>query len=137
MKKVMALTLMVFVVIAQAQAADKTFTESGEIVDGEEWWEVYIYNDDTIVGMSGGVADFIHVFDSSTLNVTGGSAQMRTHDTYNTPGFSDQWLRWFRCGMMVSERRPYGTAKALPKSVQSTCGNRSYRRTQDGQSNIG
>ena len=51
---------------------DKIFTSSGQILDGEEWSNVYIYNDDTIVDMLGGDVDGIGTYDASTVNVTGG-----------------------------------------------------------------
>ncbi|MHC4068397.1 MAG: hypothetical protein ACYS18_04215 [Planctomycetota bacterium] len=51
---------------------DKIFTSSGQILPGEEWGNVYIYNDDTIVDMLGGLVDGIATYDASTVNVTGG-----------------------------------------------------------------
>ena len=63
-----------------AQAEDKVFTESGEIVDGDVWVLVDIYNDDTIVDMSGGMCDFITTHDKSTLNIIGGQAQVGAQD---------------------------------------------------------
>lgn len=51
---------------------DKIFTSSGQIVEGEFWGNVYIYNDDTIVDMLGGLVDGIATYDASTLNVTSG-----------------------------------------------------------------
>lgn len=51
---------------------DKIFTSSGEILDGEEWNNVSIYNDDTIVDMLGGDVESIGTYDASTINVTGG-----------------------------------------------------------------
>lgn len=59
---------------------DKTFTSSGQILPGEEWNFVYIYNDDTVVDMLGGSADWIATYDASTLNVTGGHAQFSAYD---------------------------------------------------------
>ena len=56
------------------QAENKVFTESGEIVDGDVWNMVDIYNDDTVVDMSGGMCDFIKTYDKSTLNMSGGQA---------------------------------------------------------------
>jgi hypothetical protein len=51
---------------------DKIFTSSGQILPPEEWSNVYIYNDDTIVDMFGGLVDGIATYDASTLNITGG-----------------------------------------------------------------
>ena len=55
-----------------AVPVDKIFTSSGQIIDGEEWNNVSIYNDDTIVDMLGGLVDQMQTYDSSMLNVTGG-----------------------------------------------------------------
>jgi len=51
---------------------DKIFTSSGQILDGEEWNNVSIYNDDTIVDMLGGDVHSIGTFDASTINFSGG-----------------------------------------------------------------
>jgi len=51
---------------------DKIFTSSGHILPGEEWANVFIYNDGTIVNMLGGDVDGIATYDSSMVNVTGG-----------------------------------------------------------------
>jgi len=67
---------------------DKIFTSSGQILPGEEWNFVYIYNDDTIVDMLGGSADWIATYDASTLNVTGGHAQFSAY-SYSIVDISD------------------------------------------------
>ena len=60
---------------ANVQAVNKAFTESGQIVDGEVWDEVWIYGNDTVVDMLGGsVLDHISSYDFSTLNMTGGDS---------------------------------------------------------------
>jgi len=67
---------------------DKIFTSSGQILPGEEWNLVYIYNDETIVDMLGGSADWIATYDASTLNVVDGSAEVQAFDdsTINISG---------------------------------------------------
>ncbi|MHC4625134.1 MAG: PEP-CTERM sorting domain-containing protein [Planctomycetota bacterium] len=57
---------------AQGVLTDKTFTSSGQILPGEDWANVYIYNDDTIVDMLGGSVDSMATYDASTLNVLDG-----------------------------------------------------------------
>lgn len=52
---------------------DKIFTSSGHILPGEEYSNVSIYNDGTIVNMIGGNVDGIATYDASMVNVTGGS----------------------------------------------------------------
>jgi len=56
----------------QAVLTDKTFTSSGQILPGEEWGNVGIYNDDTVVDMLGGGVDSMGTYDASTLNVLDG-----------------------------------------------------------------
>jgi hypothetical protein len=65
---------------AQAVLTDKTFTSSGQILPGEEWSNVYIYNDDTVVDVLGGFADYISTYDGSTLNVFDGQAEVGAFD---------------------------------------------------------
>jgi len=55
-----------------AVPVDKIFTSSGQILPGEEWENVFIYNDGTIVNMIGGDVDGIATYDASMVNVTGG-----------------------------------------------------------------
>jgi hypothetical protein len=57
---------------AQAVLTDKTFTSSGQILPGEDWANVYIYNDPTVVDMLGGNVDSMASYDASTLNVLDG-----------------------------------------------------------------
>lgn len=75
MKAKLLLLTVVIVVLTGGRAhalPNKTFTSSGQILPGEEWENVYIYNDDTIVDMLGGSADSIGAYDESTLNVLAG-----------------------------------------------------------------
>jgi len=59
---------------------DKIFTSSGNIFPGEEYSIVRIYNDDTVVNMLGGLADYIVTYDRSTLNVVYGQMQSKASD---------------------------------------------------------
>lgn len=59
---------------------NKIFTSSGYIFPGEVWNTVSIYNDDTVVTMLGGMADFISTFDRSTLNAIYGQAGVGAFD---------------------------------------------------------
>jgi hypothetical protein len=71
MKKLFILTMFVVMALTaeNARAEDKVFAESGMIVDGEIWDYVNIFNDDTVVDMSGGIVDRIITHDRSTLNI--------------------------------------------------------------------
>jgi len=51
---------------------DKIFTSSGHILPGEEWGNVRIYNDGTLVNMLGGHVDSMGTYNASMLNVTAG-----------------------------------------------------------------
>jgi hypothetical protein len=59
---------------------NKIFTSSGYIFPGEKWNTVSIYNDDTVVTMLGGMADFISTFDRSTLNAIYGQTGVGAFD---------------------------------------------------------
>ena len=91
MKTKMWITIATAILFAAGQAGavldDKTFTSSGQILPGEEWGSVYIYNDDTVVDMLGGSADYISTFDASTLNVFDGQAEVGAFD-YSTINIS-------------------------------------------------
>lgn len=73
--------------VCNVHAESIVFTESGQILEGEMWDFVDIYNDDTVVDMSGGFADYITTYDASTLNVTGGHADFGAVD-YSTINIS-------------------------------------------------
>lgn len=81
-KKILA--ILVVVLFAEpslyAVPVDKIFTSSGYIFPGEVWNTVSIYNDDTVVTMLGGMADFISTYDRSTLNVIYGEAGVGAYD---------------------------------------------------------
>ncbi|MHC4624367.1 MAG: PEP-CTERM sorting domain-containing protein [Planctomycetota bacterium] len=57
---------------AGAVLDDKIFTSSGQILPGEEWNSVYVYNDDTVVDMLGGFVEGMATYDASTVNVSAG-----------------------------------------------------------------
>ncbi len=87
--------LTIFAVIMLFEAAnlyavpeDKIFTSSGQILPGEEWANVYIYNDDTIVDMLGGLVDGIAAYNASTVNVTGGSINTLEAHEFSTANVS-------------------------------------------------
>ncbi|MHC4500395.1 MAG: hypothetical protein ACYS21_14930, partial [Planctomycetota bacterium] len=70
-----------------AQAVNKDFYSSGQILPGESWDLVNIYNDGTVVDMLGGSADYISTFERSTLNVVAGYAEVGAFD-YSTINIS-------------------------------------------------
>jgi len=75
-----SVVLIVFLSPVTFAADNKDFYESGQIVAGEVWNMVNIYNDDTVVDMSGGMCDQIWTYHLSTLNITGGQAQVWAQD---------------------------------------------------------
>ncbi|HUT30871.1 MAG TPA: PEP-CTERM sorting domain-containing protein [Sedimentisphaerales bacterium] len=77
----------VLVAACSAQGVNKDFYSSGQILPGESWDIVNIYNDDTVVDMLGGSADYISTFDGSTLNVVDGYAEVGAFE-YSTINIS-------------------------------------------------
>jgi len=74
--KLLTITVVIFFITSGLYAVpvDKYFYESGQILPGEEWNEVYIYGDDTVVDMFGGtVQHYIFSYDASTLSMTAGN----------------------------------------------------------------
>jgi hypothetical protein len=67
---------------------DKIFTSSGQILPGEEWGNVYIYNDDTIADMLGGLVDGIGTYDASMVNVIDGSVNTLEGHEFSTANIS-------------------------------------------------
>jgi hypothetical protein len=51
---------------------DKYFYSSGQILPSEEWHDVFVYNDETVVDMLGGTVGDISAFNASTLNIIDG-----------------------------------------------------------------
>jgi len=84
---IISMAVLVWVCPARGVLDDKIFTSSGQIVAGEEWDIVNIYNDDTVVDMLGGSADYISTFDGSSLNVVDGYAEVGAFD-YSTINIS-------------------------------------------------
>jgi len=65
-------------------AADVTFTSSDSIIDGDVYDDVFIWNNATVIDMSGGiVAKDIHLYDASMLNMSGGTIEydINIHDS--------------------------------------------------------
>jgi hypothetical protein len=73
---------------AQAVLDDKIFTSSGQILPGEEWNSVYVYNDDTVVDMLGGFVEGLATYDGSTVNVTAGSINTLDATDFSTANVS-------------------------------------------------
>ncbi|MHC4621793.1 MAG: PEP-CTERM sorting domain-containing protein [Planctomycetota bacterium] len=85
MRGEIALIIAILTLCAASEAlavGDKAFTSSGQILPGEEWNNVSIYNDDTVVDMLGGLVDSMGTHDASTLNVFAGSvSSMGAHES--------------------------------------------------------
>jgi hypothetical protein len=73
---------------AQGVLLDKTFTSSGQILPGEEWNSVYVYNDDTVVDMLGGFVEGLGTYDASTVNVTAGEINGLNAHEFSTANVS-------------------------------------------------
>ncbi|MDH4241933.1 MAG: PEP-CTERM sorting domain-containing protein [Phycisphaerae bacterium] len=86
---ILAAAVILFFTASELTAVeDKIFTSSGQILEGEEWSNVYIYNDDTIVDMLGGDVDGIGTYDASTVNVSGGHVNTIDALEYSTANIS-------------------------------------------------
>jgi hypothetical protein len=79
-KIVIILAVVLFAETELYAAPNKVFTSSGYIFPGEVWNTISIYNDDTVVTMLGGFADFISTYDRSTLNAIYGEAGVGASD---------------------------------------------------------
>jgi hypothetical protein len=102
-------------------AEDKIFTSSGQIVDGEEWNNVSIYNDDTIVDMLGGNVDRMGTYDASTLNVTGGHVSTLDAHEFSTANISGGYVH----GASASDSARVilsGTASVVSLSARGSFG---------------
>ncbi len=102
-------------------AEDKIFTSSGQIVDGEEWNNVSIYNDDTIVDMLGGNVDRMGTYDASTLNVTGGYVSTLDAHEFSTANVSGGYVH----GASASDSATVilsGTASVVSLSARGSFG---------------
>ena len=92
-KAILSIGFVVLLAAGQAGAADdKYFYSSGQILPGEEWSNVYIYNDDTIVNMLGGLADSIGTYDASMLNVTNGTVYTLEAHEFSTANVSGGYV---------------------------------------------
>jgi len=74
MNKVIMMIMVVVVCITQwSFAANKDFYSSGQIVEGETWDNVNVYNDGTIVDMTGGQIGNLNVYNyQNVFNLLGG-----------------------------------------------------------------
>jgi len=66
--------LTAFVCQTTQAAENKFFYSDGNIMPGEQWENVLVYNNGTTVNMSGGTVDGIGTHNASTLNISGGNA---------------------------------------------------------------
>ncbi len=69
--------------VCELQAGVVEFYSDAIIGPGDVYDIVKIYNDDTVVNMLGGSADYIATYDRSTLNVIYGHAQVETFNYSN------------------------------------------------------
>jgi len=70
---IITIGLVVLLISGSSSAAeDKYFYSSGQILPGETWHYVYIYNDNTIVDMLGGQIDSLFTSNISSFNILGG-----------------------------------------------------------------
>jgi hypothetical protein len=75
MKKVITIITaiaLLFVVCPAKGVENKDFYSSGQILPGEQWNTVRIFNDGTVVDMLGGQIDDLVTFNISTFNMFGG-----------------------------------------------------------------
>ena len=71
MKTKIVVIMIIFIEVQIAQA-DKIFTSSGEINEGDNWGAVYVQNDTTVVDMWGGFVADLFAEDASKVNIYGG-----------------------------------------------------------------
>jgi hypothetical protein len=121
---------------AQGVLEDKIFTSSGQILPGEEWNSVYVYNDDTVVDMLGGFVEGLATYDGSTVNVTAGSINgLNAHQfsTANVSGGTVLTLAAYDSGTV--KLFPSGTVFSLDAAGAGTAymsgGITEYARTGD------
>jgi len=97
-------------------AGDRYFYESGKIVPGEEWSNVYVYGDSTIVDMNGGLAHEIVSYNASTVNITAGQAytiDAQDFSKINISGGNINWLSAHINGTITFS----GTAESISVSA--------------------
>jgi len=68
------ITLLASICQKTQAAQNKFFYSDGNIMPGEQWENVYVYNVGTTVNMLGGNVDGIASFNASTVNISGGYA---------------------------------------------------------------
>jgi len=79
---IVSLSLILSVANLAQALENKIFTESGQILSGQQWNVVEVYNDQTIVDMLGGWVDTVATYDVSTFNISGG--QINTFNAYES-----------------------------------------------------
>ena len=55
---ILTIAFTVLIVSGLTKAADKYFYSSGQILPGETWDSVFVYNDGTTIDMTGGLIDY-------------------------------------------------------------------------------
>ena len=71
---ILTIAFTVLIVSGLTKAADKYFYSSGQILPGETWDSVFVYNDGTTIDMTGGLIDYrLELYDSSIFNANGGT----------------------------------------------------------------
>lgn len=58
-----------------AQANDITFSSSDTIDSPQVWGHVYVQNNGTVVNMIGGQVGYLHMYNASTFNMSGGQIE--------------------------------------------------------------
>lgn len=84
MRRVISIGIAVLIISGFTTAAEnRYFYESGKIVAGEEWLNVYVYNDSSVVDMTGGIVNInMESYDASILNISGGNiTETVVHDS--------------------------------------------------------
>jgi hypothetical protein len=73
-RAILTICFMVLIFSSSAIAAEnKYFYSSGQILTGEQWENVYVYNDSTVVDMLGGtIVNGIFSYNASTVNIIDG-----------------------------------------------------------------
>ncbi|HUW18271.1 MAG TPA: hypothetical protein VMW16_03130 [Sedimentisphaerales bacterium] len=130
-------TLILIIAAPHAHALlDKTFYSSDQILPGEEWNAVYVYNNDTVVDMLGGFVEGLGTYDASTINVTAGSINgLNAHQfsTANVSGGTVLTLAAYDSGTV--KLFPSGTVFSLDAAGAGTAymsgGITEYARTGD------
>jgi hypothetical protein len=90
---IISMAVLVWACPGRAVLDEKIFTSSGQILPGEEWNSVYVYNDDTVVDMLGGFVEGLATYDASTVNVTGGEIKTLDATDFSSANVSGGQVR--------------------------------------------